>query len=225
VRRSRPGIGSLSAYFPRPALLGILVLALGAFSSLSWLMYQQFRGLLIGQGVQLAEQFAQTGLSVFLVKDLSGIAETAAVFRHFPGVRYLAVLDRRGSVRFETGARSAPGGVSAFVPPEARLAEELMGAWRFSAPIVTPGGITASPFTEHAGVQAEHIGQVLIEMDTARLRSLKYPAPCPQCRGVGGAERCSAALELEGLRGGPREVGLHGHHHPRDAHPFARGHR
>jgi hypothetical protein len=42
-------------------------------------MYQQLRGLLIGQGVQLAEQFAQTGLAVFLVKDLSGIAQTASV--------------------------------------------------------------------------------------------------------------------------------------------------
>jgi hypothetical protein len=89
----------LTTYLPRPAVLGILLLLLGAFSSVSTLLYKQFRSLLIGQGAQLADQFARSALTVLLVRDISGIEQTAAVFRQFPGVLYLAVLDAAGAVR------------------------------------------------------------------------------------------------------------------------------
>ena len=101
----------LRMYLSRPAVLSILLLLLGAFSSVSTLFYEQFRSLLIGQGAQLADQFARSALAVFLVQDISGIEQTAAVFRQFPGVRYLAVLDAAGAVREKrSGCPAACGG-------------------------------------------------------------------------------------------------------------------
>jgi hypothetical protein len=58
-----------------------------------------------GRG-QITEQFAQTGRSVFLVKDLSGIRQTAGCSAT-SRVRHLAVLDTRGTVRFEDGHAGA----------------------------------------------------------------------------------------------------------------------
>ncbi|MGH8523802.1 MAG: hypothetical protein ACREXY_06175 [Gammaproteobacteria bacterium] len=87
----------------RPAVLGIILLFLGALSSVSWAMYELFRGLLLDQGGQLTQQFARTAVSVFLVKDLTAIRHTAKVFLQFPGVRYLGVVDTKTVLRFEEG--------------------------------------------------------------------------------------------------------------------------
>jgi signal transduction histidine kinase len=167
---------SLKAYLPSPAVLGILLMSLGAFSSVSWLMYAQFRSLLIGQGVQITEQFAQTGLSVFLVKDLSGIRQTAAVFRNFPGVRHLAVVDARGTVRFEDGVHAR---ATYHTPPgipitRAGLVAEDTRTWHFAAPIVISGPFMDSPFAETPGAGTRTIGRVVIIMDKGRLRFLEY---------------------------------------------------
>ncbi len=59
---------SVRRHLLRPAVLGIILLFLGALSSVSWAMYELFRGLLLDQGVQLTQQFARTAVSVFLVK-------------------------------------------------------------------------------------------------------------------------------------------------------------
>ncbi|MGH8522075.1 MAG: hypothetical protein ACREU9_11805, partial [Gammaproteobacteria bacterium] len=66
-------------------------------------MVERFRGLLLEQGVQLTRQFARTAVSVFLVKDLTAIRQTAKAFLQFPGVRYLGVVDTKTVLRFEEG--------------------------------------------------------------------------------------------------------------------------
>jgi len=165
----------LKDYLPRPAVLGILLLAVAGFSSVSWLMYAQLRHLLIGQGIQITQQFVQTGLSVFLVKDSAGIAQAAQVFRNFPGVRRLAVVDAQGTVRFESGAPSATSlREPAVFLAHAGLLDEDARAWRFAAPIVTPGARHTSPWSEVPRVAPETLGHVLLDLDKGHLYSLAY---------------------------------------------------
>ena len=176
MRRAGARAIRLRTYLPGPAVLGILLLLLGAFSSVSTLLYEQFRSLLMGQGAQLADQFARSALAVLLVRDISGIEQTAAVFRQFPGVRYLAVLDMAGAVRYEAGAHpSAAHRMRADASLiQAGLVAEDSRVWQFAAPIVIAQSRSDSPLTEAARQSAQTIGQVLIEMDKGGLRSLKY---------------------------------------------------
>ena len=166
----------LKHYLPRPAVLGILLLAVSGFSSVSWFMYAQFQHLLIDQGVQIAQQFAQTGLSVFLVKDSAGIQQAAQVFRNFPGVRHLAVVDAQGTTRFENGSQGdrpylRPADLSLV---RADLLDEDARTWRFAAPIITRGAPDTSPLSELTGVRPQTFGHVLIDIDKGNLRSLAY---------------------------------------------------
>jgi hypothetical protein len=86
---------------------GIAVVSLAVFLIMSWVMYREFRNLLIDQGIQLAEQFAHTSRAVFLVNDLTAIKQTSSIFQGFPGVHYLAVVDHDFRIRYEDGVPSA----------------------------------------------------------------------------------------------------------------------
>jgi putative ABC transport system substrate-binding protein len=166
---------ALKDSLPRPAVLGLLLLTAAGVSSVSWFMYAQFWQLLIGQGSQIAQQFAQTGLSVFLVKDPAGIQQAAQVFGHFPGVRCLAVVDTQGIARFESSSYTT----TSLRPPGAPLAQaglldEDTHTWRFAAPIISPGALDTSPVSELAGAGPQTLGQVLVDIDKSSLRSLAY---------------------------------------------------
>lgn len=126
---------SFRRYLVRPAVLAIVLTLWAALSIVTWAMYQQFRSLLIEQGVQIGEQFAQRGATLMLVEDPTLTRQTLDVFRNFPGVRYLAVLDRDFNVRIEEGLkRFRPGELSEPVP-SARLNNKER--WQFIAPMRT----------------------------------------------------------------------------------------
>lgn len=128
---------SFRRYLVRPAVLAIVLTLWAALFIVTWAMYQQFRSLLIEQGVQIGEQFAQRGATLMLVEDPTLTRQTLDVFRNFPGVRYLAVLDRDFNVRIEEGLkRFIPGELSEPVP-SARLNNENKERWQFIAPMRT----------------------------------------------------------------------------------------
>ncbi len=159
----------------RPAVLGIILLFLGALSSVSWAMYELFRGLLLDQGVQLTQQFARTAVSVFLVKDLTAIRHTAKVFLQFPGVRYLGVVDTKTVLRFEEGR---PDDWSRHGLPHtvthAGLAAENRERWHFVTPIMTTVVKSDTPFVEGNAEEAQLLGFAHVDIDKQSLRVLVY---------------------------------------------------
>ena len=161
------------ALLPEARVSGITAVSLAAFLSLSWFMYREFRHLLIDQGLQLAEQFAYTSRNVFVVNDPAAIKQTASVFRRFPGVQYIAVVDKDFRVRYEDGAPSArpqqrSGGQW---PAHATLAAEGEQLWYFIAPIRISGTDSGSPYRDRIRPQAV-VGYVLLDIDKKRLRRL-----------------------------------------------------
>ena len=161
------------ALLPEARVSGITAVSLAAFLSLSWFMYREFRHLLIDQGLQLAEQFAYTSRNVFVVNDPAAIKQTASVFRRFPGVRYIAVVDKDLRVRYEDGAPSArpqqrSGGQW---PARATLAAEGEQRWYFIAPIRISGTDSGSPYRDRIRPQAI-VGYVLLDIDKKRLHRL-----------------------------------------------------
>ncbi len=136
-------------------------------------MVECFRGLLLDQGVQLTQQFAQTAVSVFLVKDLTAIRHTAKVFLQFPGVQYLGVVDTKTVLRFEEGR---PNDWSHHGLPHTvmrgGLAAENGQRWHFVAPIMAVKSDT--PFLEGNAEEARVIGYAHVDIDKQSLRSLVY---------------------------------------------------
>lgn len=160
------------ALLPEARVSGIIAISLAAFLSLSWFMYREFRHLLIDQGLQLAEQFAYTSRNVFVVNDPAAIKQTASVFRRFPGVRYIAVVDKDFRVRYEDGAPGArPQQRSGGQWAHATLAAEGEQLWYFIAPIRISGTDSGSPYRDRIRPQAV-VGHVLLDIDKKRLRRL-----------------------------------------------------
>ena len=161
---------SFHRYLVRPAVLAIVLTLWAALFIVTWAMYQQFRSLLIEQGVQIGEQFAQRGATLLLVEDPTLTRQTLDVFRNFPGVRYLAVLDRDFNVRIEEGLkRFTPGELSEPVP-SARLNNENKERWQFIAPMRTIKSPSALPSGEDQET-LELLGYVLVDIDKTSLRS------------------------------------------------------
>jgi signal transduction histidine kinase len=155
---------------------GIAVVSLAAFLIMSWVMYREFRNLLIDQGIQLAEQFAHTSRAVFLVNDLTAIKQTSSIFQGFPGVRYLAIVDRNFRIRYEDGVPSARThqGHRGFWPEHGTLAAEDNRLWHFIAPIRIRDADANSPYVERTRPEKELVGYVLLDIDKDRLRRLAF---------------------------------------------------
>jgi signal transduction histidine kinase len=139
-------------------------------------MYQQFRNLLVDEGITIAEDFAHASLPVFVVNDISGVKRTAAVFRSFEGVQYLAILERDLSIRYEEGVGNGrlPKTHPGIFYDHGRLLGEDMRNWRFIAPIVTEGVDGNSPYMRQRRPEKEIMGYVLVDYDKGRLRWLMF---------------------------------------------------
>lgn len=158
-------------YLLRPAVLAMVLALWAALFIVTWAMYQQFRGLLVEQGVQLTQQFAQRGITLLLVEDPALVKQTVEAFRDYPGVRYLAIRDRNGKLRVEEGVRRFDRDELPRSDSAARLLREDNDRWQFIAPIYTGSHPSPSVYSDDRQT-VQVIGYALVDIDKASLRAL-----------------------------------------------------
>ncbi|MGH8578837.1 MAG: sensor histidine kinase, partial [Gammaproteobacteria bacterium] len=120
-------------------------------------------------------QFAHTSRPVFVVNNLDAIQQTASVFQGYPGVQYVAVIDRDFRIRYENGVPSVPAheAYRGSWPEHGTLAAEDDHLWHFIAPIGITDAEANSPYVERTR-PGEVVGYVLLDIDKDRLRRLEF---------------------------------------------------
>ncbi len=155
--------------------VGVLALALLASLLTAWMESRKLREELIQQGRQVTATFAEQAVLAALFAAPENAEDAARATLAFPGVRHVALYDRRGQPILQEGAPPAwtpqPGPALAGAGP--RVAREGPGAVHFVAPVRSrlPEAEPASPFQPEEPTEAEPLGYVHVVVDKASLHA------------------------------------------------------
>ncbi|HKJ22956.1 MAG TPA: diguanylate phosphodiesterase, partial [Gammaproteobacteria bacterium] len=167
---------SPAASFQRQVFLtmavGLVLLALTASVTTSWLASRNARQHLMLQAKQVTENFARQSVLALLFGSADNASDSAAATLTFPDVSYVGILDLKGRKLLEEGDK----GIT-WVPPlkpehkGAVLGRETATSLDFYAPVYThedPKGEIGSPFQSQRP-SPELIGTVHVEFSKESL--------------------------------------------------------